>query len=158
MCSGYFFLERNFILRIFLSGMDFLFLFPDFHFRNTIISFSDFFSGMYYFSISDFFVRNRILIFFPDFYFRNSIITSGFIFLKYIIFNSGFLFPELRVFLAIKKICWVQVKNDWVQGAFAYFFFPLVFFVPEMSGLRLILPWIFLPAPIHFSSYTPIFF
>jgi len=21
--------------------------------------------------------------------------------------------------LEIKKICWVQVKNDWVQGAFA---------------------------------------
>jgi len=45
--------------------------------------------------------------------------TSGFIFLEYIIFNSGFLFPELRTFLEIKKICWVQVKNDWVQGAFA---------------------------------------
>ena len=61
-----------------------------------------------------FFFRNRILIFFLDFYFRNSIITSGFIFPEYIIFNSGFLFPKLRAFLEIKKICWVQVKNDWV--------------------------------------------
>jgi len=32
MCFGYFFLERNFILWIFLSGIDFLFLFPDFYF------------------------------------------------------------------------------------------------------------------------------
>jgi len=78
MCSGYFFLERNFILRIFLSGMDFLFLFPDFHFRNTIISFPDFFSGMYYFSIPDFFVRNKILI-----------------------FVSGFLFPKLNNYFGI---------------------------------------------------------
>ena len=43
MCSGFFFPERNFILRIFLSGMSFSFLFLDFYFRNTIISFPDFF-------------------------------------------------------------------------------------------------------------------
>ena len=69
MCSGFFFLERNFILRIFLSGMSFSFLFPDFHFQNTIISFLDFFSRMYYFSILDFFVRNKILIFVSGFLF-----------------------------------------------------------------------------------------
>ena len=47
----------------FLSRMGFSFLFSNFHFRNTIISFSDFFFEMYYFSIPDCFVRNRILIF-----------------------------------------------------------------------------------------------
>jgi len=67
MCYGFFFLKRNFILRIFLSG--FSFLFPDFHFRNIIISFLKFFFEMYYFSILDFFVRNRILIFVSEFLF-----------------------------------------------------------------------------------------
>ena len=120
MCSGYFFLERNFILRIILSGIDFLFLFLDFYFRNTIISFPDFFfSECIIFQFWIFLSEIEFYFWFPDFYFQNSIITSGFIFPEYIIFNSGFLFPELRVFLEIKKICWVQVKNDWVQGAFA---------------------------------------
>jgi len=55
MCSGYFFPERNFILRIFLFGIDFLFLFPDFYFRNTIISFPDFFFQNVLFFNSGFF-------------------------------------------------------------------------------------------------------
>jgi len=55
MCSGYFFSERNFILRIFLSRMDFLFLFPDFYFQNTIISFLDFFFRNVLFFNSGFF-------------------------------------------------------------------------------------------------------
>jgi len=43
ICVLDFFPERNFILWIFLSGMGFLFLFLDFHFRNRIISFWIFF-------------------------------------------------------------------------------------------------------------------
>ena len=55
MCSGFFFPERNFILWIFLSGMSFSFLFPDFYFRNTIISFLDFFFQNVLFINSGFF-------------------------------------------------------------------------------------------------------
>ena len=55
MCSGFFFPERNFILRIFLSGISFSFLFPDFYFRNTIISFPNFFFQNVLFINSGFF-------------------------------------------------------------------------------------------------------
>jgi len=55
MCSGFFLPEWNFILRTFLSRMGFLLLFPDFHFRNTIISFLDFFFWNVLFSIPNFF-------------------------------------------------------------------------------------------------------
>jgi len=50
-----FFPERNSILRNFLSGMSFSFLFPDFHFQNTIISFPDFFFQNVLFFNSGFF-------------------------------------------------------------------------------------------------------
>ena len=42
ICSGFFYPERNFILRIFFI-QSFSFLFLDFHFWNRIISFLDFF-------------------------------------------------------------------------------------------------------------------
>jgi len=78
----------------FLSGMDFLFLFPDFYFQNTIISFPDFIFGMYYFSIPDFFVRNRILIFVSGFLFPKLnnyfwIYFSGIYYFQFWIFISG---------------------------------------------------------------------
>jgi len=59
MCSGFFFPERNFILRIFLSKMSFSFLFPDFYFRNTIISFPDFFFHNVLFINSGFFCPEK---------------------------------------------------------------------------------------------------
>ena len=93
ICSGFFFPERNFILRVFLSGMSFSFLFPDFYFRNTIISFPDFFSRMYYLSIPDFFVQNRILNF-----------VSGFLFPKlnnhFQIYFSGIYYFQFQIFIS----------------------------------------------------------
>ena len=121
-----FFPEQNFILRIFLSRIDFFiqnrffifvfgFSFPKHNYFFSIF----FFSGMYYFSILDFLVRNRILIFVSGFLFPKLNNYFRIYFSRIFIFNSRFLFPELRAFLEIKKICWVQVKNDWVQRAFA---------------------------------------
>ena len=93
MCSGYFFPEQNFILRIFLSEIDFLFFFWIFISETQLFLFWIFFFGMHYFSIPDFFVRNRILI-----------LVSGFLFPKlnnyFWIYFSGIYYFQFRIFIS----------------------------------------------------------
>jgi len=109
-----FFSEMKFYITEKIQNEFFIFVFRFSFLKHNNFFSGFFFSGMYYFSIPDFFIRNRILIFVSEFFFSELNNHFRIYFSEYIIFNSGFLFPELRVFLEIKKICWVQVKNDWV--------------------------------------------